>query len=88
MELEKDLKAYSYFMIDTDPEKLTKLINTIQLKLQTTMPGQEIVIPIAPHHALRYAPEKAKGRGLLPPTPAGDAISKSQLDATQRCDKL
>jgi hypothetical protein len=60
LELEKDLKVYSYFTIDITPEKLTQIQNALQLARQNTLAGQTMYIPIAPGIAFRFAPEVVK----------------------------
>lgn len=79
MELEKDLKVYSYFTVDMDPDKLSKIQNAMQLARQNTLPGQVMYIPVAPGIAFRYAPENGK-KVLPPPSLASDATTKEYID--------
>lgn len=58
MELENDIKTHSYFIVDMDPDKLTRIQNAMQLAKSKTLPGQVILIPVAPGIAFRYSPEK------------------------------
>ena len=79
MELEKDIKVYSYFMVDMDPDKLAKLQNALQLAKQNTLPGQVMFVPIAPGIAFRYAPEN--GKKCIPvPSPALEVAPKGLID--------
>jgi hypothetical protein len=81
VELEKELKVYSYFTVDITPEKLTQIQNALQLARQNTLPGQLMYIPIAPGIAFRYAPEVSKkpiptNGGPLPEKPLVTFIEK------------
>lgn len=82
MELEKELKVYSYFTVDMDPDKLSKIQNAMQLARQNTLPGQVMYIPVAPGIAFRYAPESngVGKKGLAPPSLASDALTKEYVD--------
>jgi hypothetical protein len=73
MELDKDIKVYSYFTVDMDPDKLSKL--------QNALPGQVMFVPIAPGIAFRYAPE-SNGKKLANPSPASEGASKASVDRT------
>lgn len=87
MELDKEVKVYSYFTVDIDPEKLGKILNAMQLAKQNTMPGQHMFIPIAPGIAFRYVPDNGK-RILAPPAPAADQATKAVVDNQAGSGKL
>lgn len=60
MDHDKDLKVYSYLLIPITPERLTEIINALQLAKQKTLPGQTQIVPIHSQVAFTYNPAPAK----------------------------
>lgn len=51
-----EIKILNYFMIEMTPERLAHIQNAMQLAKQTNLPGQVMVVPIAPGVCFRYVP--------------------------------
>jgi hypothetical protein len=66
LELDKEPRINSHYVLDVTPEMLSAWQNLLQLKKSTTLPGQEISLDIHSMVKLRYVPDNTKFQPQAP----------------------
>lgn len=69
-----EIKILNYFMIEMTPERLAHIQNAMQLAKQTNLPGQVMIVPIAPGICFRYVPSTPIRKQAINNEAAGKAL--------------